>query len=122
MSYYLRKIDPVILIKKENVPKLTGEFYSYFSVEKDEDCNIVDIEAFDKKYNFEEELQDNAALFENGSHIDCIGENGEVFRLLFRDGKMYDISGAILYPEDEGAQIEVNNLEQRLSAGLLETF
>lgn len=119
MSYYLTSMQAYILIKKENIDKLSDDFFFYFETEKDDDGNIVSIWNEDLKYNFEDVLYEDAPLFEKGSYIDLIGENGDPFRLMFDGETMHDISGIILFPRTEEEDKMTEELRKRFDADLL---
>lgn len=119
MSYYLDSMASHVLIKKENIEKLPADFDDYLSSETDDEGNIVGILSEDFKYDFDDILQEAAPLFEKGSYIDLIGEDGEPFRLVFDGERMHDISGVILFPNTEEGDKMVEELRKKFDAGLL---
>lgn len=119
MSYYLTSMESHVLIKKENIEKLPTDFDAYLSLETDDEGNIVEIWSENLKYNFDDLLQDAAPLFEKGSYIDLVGEEGNPFRLVFDGKTMHDISGTILFPKTEEEDKMVEELRKKFDAGLL---
>lgn len=41
-----------------------------------------------------------APVIEDGSHIDCVGEDGEAWRWAFNHGTMRDYSGTLVFEDD----------------------
>lgn len=89
---------PAMMHKAYSVEELFDKYA--FSAEFDEDMNVVGIEFQGEKSWSEDELFSMIAPFvESGSFVEFIGEDGSVFRYIFKDKKCRCVEAMLSWPE-----------------------
>jgi hypothetical protein len=101
MGYYMDMTDCKFKVKAENSDKaarLLNEFD--FEPETDADGNIVNLDFVGEKLRDHEKMcRQIASCVENDSYIEMRGEDGAMWRWVFRNGECHEIEAVIRWPD-----------------------
>lgn len=101
ISQHFAWVDSDKLLAARTLPDAIAEWG--WEVEQDDDYNIVDIDFDSEKLGDEDALWAALAPYvATGSHIEMVGEDGERWRWLFRNGRVIHQEPTITWPDDDG--------------------
>lgn len=102
MGYCIEITNSSFSVKTENLGRVLKPLENHgYSLEIDDDGNVTGIDFMGEKMSYcEDEMFKKIAPFvENGSFIEMRGEDGSMWRWVFKDGKCREIKAKTIWPE-----------------------
>ena len=103
MGYYASKSRSSLHVRTENAGRVLKKLENYgYLAELDDEGNIIDLNFNGDKLAYDEDtmFQAIAPYVEDGNFIEMVGEDGDRWRWVFKDGKCKEVRAEVTWPDE----------------------
>ena len=107
MSYYMQQVDSSFFIEAQNVSKVLKPLKEEgYDANIDDEGNIDELEFIgEKKHKQFELFKKIAPVVKNESFLKYQGEDGFLWKWVFKDGKCYEIKSKVVWDNEPGDEM-----------------